>query len=181
MATTKHEFWNRKKELNEDFFVSGSVTDPATIQHIEAYEKSSGYIFSEDVRDFLTTFGSLLFEVKDEVWKHPKVGDVVPAWHMRYGFFIYGLCPTDSMPSWMGYEEKNEEALERNANPPGQLFFKRSGNGFRAYTNNGIITLEYGGFGDDIEVFDGNIYDFLIAQINELEADYLNYINKDNG
>jgi len=78
----------------------------------------------------------------------------------------------------MGYEEKNNETLERNVKPLGQLFFKRSGNRYRAYTHKGLITVEYDRIGKDIEIYDGNIYDFLIDQINELEKDYLKYIKE---
>jgi len=173
---TKHEFWARKKELNEDFFISGSVTSPATDELIEVYEISSGYIFSDDVKDFLRTFGSLQFEVKEEVWKRPAVGEVVTAWKLGYGFFIYGLCPNDEMPARMGYEENNNKVLEATEKPLGQLFFRRSGYRYRAYTHNAVISVEYGRDGGDLETFDGNIYDFLIDQINVLEADYLKYI-----
>jgi len=165
---TKHEFWARKKELNDDFYVSGSVTSPATDELIDAYEKASGYLFSADVKDFLTTFGSLQFEVKEEIWKRPAAGYVVTAWKMGYGFFIYGLCPNDDMPSWMGFEEKNSETLKYSEKPLVNCFL-RSGNRYRAYTHKGVISVEYGGYGEDVRVYDGNVYDFLIDQINDLE------------
>jgi len=177
--TTKEDFWERKKKLNDDFTVLGSVAQPATSEQITAYEEKTGYTFSEDFRDFLTTFGSLLFEVKEEVWRRPKLYDVLPAWKFGYGFFVYGLSQDKEMPEWMSYDEKNKEALEFKANPPGQMFFKRSGNSYRAYTNNGVIKIEYDKYDEEgIEIFNGNIYDFLIAEIDKLEDDYKQYISE---
>ncbi|WP_336702608.1 hypothetical protein [Chryseobacterium indologenes] len=176
---TKEEFWDRKKKLNDDFFVMGSVSNPATEEQIKKYEENTGFTFSEDVKDFLTSFGSLLFEVKEEIWKRPQEFDVLPGWKFGYGFFVYGLSQDEEMPSWMGFEEKHQETLEYKEKPLGQLFFKRSGNLYRAYTNNGIIKIEYDKYDEeDHEVFEGNIYDFLIEEINNLEQDYLEYINE---
>jgi hypothetical protein len=62
--TTKEEFWDRKRKLNDDFFVMGSVANPATEEQITKYEESTGFTFSEDIKDFLTTFGSLLLKLK---------------------------------------------------------------------------------------------------------------------
>lgn len=39
---TKEEFWDRKKKLNDDFFVMGSVANPATEEQIRKYEESTG-------------------------------------------------------------------------------------------------------------------------------------------
>ncbi|MGB5989945.1 MAG: hypothetical protein WBG43_09415 [Marinifilaceae bacterium] len=176
--TTKETFWERKKELNEDFIVLGSA-NPATSTQIDEYEKKSGYEFSEDVKDFLQTFGTLLFEVKEDIWRRPKVFDVLPSWKFGYGFFVYGLSQDEETPIWMTYADKNQEALEFKEKTLGQMFFKRSGNGYRAYINKGIITIEYDKYDDsDIEIFEGNIYDFLITEIDKLEKDYFEYINE---
>jgi hypothetical protein len=175
---TKETCWDRKKKLNQDFAVMGSVANPATEKQIDDYEQATGFRFSDDFRDFLLTFGSLIFEVKETIWARPKVYDVLPAWKFGYGFFIYGLSQDEEMPSWMTYEEKHQEALEYQEKPVGQLFFKRSGNGYRAYTNNGVITIEYDKYGEDREIFSGNLYDFIIMEIDKLEADYLKYINE---
>ncbi len=92
---------------------------------------------------------------------------------------MYGLSQDEEMPSWMGFEEKHAEALEYKEKPLGQLFFKRSGNLYRAYTNNGVIKIEYDKYDEeDYEVFEGNIYDFLIREIDKLEEDYKEYINE---
>lgn len=178
--TTKEDFWERKKKLNDDFLVLGSVGKPATESQILAYEQSSGYRLSEDFRDFLLTFGSLIFEVKEEVWKRPDEFDVLATWKFGYGFFVYGLSQDEEMPSWMTLQEKQKEASGYKEKPLGQLFFKRSGNLYRAYTDNGMIKIEYDKYDDnDFEIFEGNIYDFLIKEIDKLEEDYKEYINEE--
>jgi len=178
--TTKEDFWERKKKLNSDFTVLGSVAKPATSEQIVAYEKQTGYKFSEDFIDFLTTFGSLIFEVNEDIWRRPQLYDVMPTWKFGYGFFVYGLSQDEEMPTWMSFDEKNKEALGYKEKPLGQMFFKRAGNSYRAYTDNGIIKIEYDLYeDDDIEIFDGNIYDFLIAEIDKLENDYKQYIEEE--
>jgi hypothetical protein len=69
---TKEQFWDRKQKLNEDFSIIGSIEKPATKKQILQYEKETGFNFSEDFKDFLLTFGTLIFEAKEEVWKRPK-------------------------------------------------------------------------------------------------------------
>lgn len=180
--TTKEDFWERKKKLNGDFMVMGSVAKPATPEQISAYEEKTGFKFSEDFRDFLTTFGSLIFEINENIWKRPQQYDVLPAWKFGYGFFVYGLSQDEEMPSWMSYEEKNEEALKYKEKPAGQMFFKRSGNLYRAYTDQGILKIEYDLYDEDgTEVFNGNLYDFLISEIDKLEEDYKQYISEKEG
>jgi len=176
--TSKEIFWERKEKLNQDFSFAGSVADPATPEQIEQYEKTSGYTFSEDFKDFLTTFGSLIFEVKEEIWKRPALYDVLPAWKFGYGFFVYGLSQDEQMPDWMKYDVKNKEVLEQTEKPIGQLFFRRSGNLYRAYTNNGVINIAYDKDDSDTQVFNGNLYDFLISEIDKLEEDYNKYVKE---
>ena len=50
---------------------------------------------------------------------------------------------------------------------------------YRAYTDSGMIKVEYDKYDEeDYEVFEGNIYVFLIKEINNLEQDYQEYINE---
>jgi hypothetical protein len=176
---TKEEFWDRKQKLNDDFSVIGSIDKPATKKQISQYEKETGFKLSEDFKDFLLTFGTLIFEVKEEIWKRPKVNDVLPAWKLGYGFFVYGLSRDKDMPAWMSYPEKHREALKYKDKPVGQLFFKRSGNVYRAYTNSGVIKIEYDKYdANDVMIFGGNIYDFLISEIDKLDHDYNKYIKE---
>ena len=176
---TKEEFWARKKQLNDDFTVLGSVANPATQEQILEYEKQTGFTFSDDFKDFLTTFGSLIFEVKESVWTRPQEYDVLPAWKFGYGFFVYGLSQDEMMPSWMTFDEKYNEALQYKEKPIGQMFFKHSGNGYRAYTNNGLIKIEYDKYDEtDVKTFNGNLWDFLIQEIDNLENDYKKYLEE---
>jgi hypothetical protein len=174
---TKDQFWNTRNKLNADFSVIGSTNKPATRKQIRQYEKETGFRFNKDFEDFLLTFGTVIFEVREEIWRRPEVYDVLPAWKFGYGFFVYGLCQDKDMPSWMSYHEKHQEALKYKTNPVGQLFFKRTGNMYRAYADNGVIKIEYDKYNeDDVEIFSGNIYDFLIGEIDKLENDYKEYI-----
>lgn len=175
---TLDDFKNRFQDLNDDFMLFTSKSNPATAAMIQNYEAAKGLQFNEEVREFLLTFGSLILEVKEEIWKRPEEFDVLPSWKFGYGFFVYGLSSDENFPDWLSYEEKYDEAEKSNATSLGQLFFKRSGNLYRAYVNGETITVEYDKFGDDREVFNGNFYDFLIAEVDTLEKDYVDYLNE---
>ena len=175
---TLDDFKNRFQDLNDDFMLFTSKSNPATAAMIQNYEAAKGLQFNEEVREFLLTFGSLILEVKEEIWKRPEEFDVLPSWKFGYGFFVYGLSSDENFPDWLSYEEKYDEAEKSNATSLGQLFFKRSGNLYRAYVIGEIITVEYDKYGDDREVFNGNFYDFLIAEVDALEKDYFEYVNE---
>lgn len=170
---TNDEFWERRNSLNNDFFVVGSRDHPATEEQISVYEKASGYNFNGEFKEFLTTYGSLVFEVKAEIWRRPERLEVLPVWKYEYGFMVFGMAQDKEMPYWMTFESKNREALKYNPNPPGQMFFKCNGKRYRAYVKNDEIITEYSKYdASDTEVFSGNLYDFLIKEIDKLEEYY---------
>ncbi|WP_228453252.1 helix-turn-helix transcriptional regulator [Chryseobacterium sp. CH1] len=70
-----------------DFFVMGSVANPATEEQIKKYEESTGYPSAKMLRiSNLIRFPN--FEVKEEIWKRPQEFDVLPSWKFGYGFFV---------------------------------------------------------------------------------------------
>jgi len=173
---TNEDFQKRIGQLNDDFSLFTSKKKPANKQIIANYETENGLSFSDDVKDFLLTFGALILEVKESVWTRPREFDILPTWKFGYGFFVYGLSADEQMPSWLGYREKFLETMTTGDISLGQLFFKRSGNLYRAYTNSGRITIEYDKEGNDRSVYSGNFYDFLISEVDALEKDYKEYI-----
>lgn len=177
MATLQ-DFKNRFEKLNDDFMIYTSKKQPATLEIIQKYESDKNLNINQEIKEFLTTFGSLILEVKEEIWKRPQEFDVLPAWKFGYGFFVYGLSSDANFPDWLSYDEKNLETENNNATALGQLFYKRSGNLYRAYFNGNTITVEYDKYGEDREIFKGNFYDFLIAEVDALEKDYLDYVRE---
>lgn len=164
----------RYTRLNDDFNVLTSKHKPATGGQIHAFEHSTGQQFPADVKEFLTGLGQLIIEVKEEVWTRPKEMEVLPMWKFGYGFYVFGLSQEPGVPEWMTFDYyfDEEETAEK-----GQMFFQRSGNSYRAYINKGKIMVEYDQYGEDIEPFNGDIFDFLVAEIEKLETDYKNYLN----
>lgn len=176
--TTLQDFKDRYEKLPDDFKIYTSKAQPATLEMIKNYEKEKDVVINKDIEEFLLTFGSLILEVQEHIWKRPEEFDVLPSWKFGYGFFVYGLSTDENFPEWLSYEEKQLEAEKYDAQSLGQMFFKRSGNLYRAYFNNDTITIEFDKYGEDREVFNGNFYDFLISEVDFLEKDYLDYINE---
>jgi hypothetical protein len=174
MATIK-DFESRYTRLNDDFNVITSKRKPASPEQIEQYEQFAGIRFTDDFREFLTSFGQLIIEVKEETWPRPQEMEVLPMWKFGYGFYVFGLSGESSVPEWMNYPYHYDKDVNEAF---GQLFFQRSGNLYRAYTNNEQITIGYDEFDEETEKFDGNLYDFLIAEIDKLEKDYNDHMNE---
>lgn len=172
------DFKNRFEKLNDDFMIYTSKKQPATLEIIQKYESDKNLNINQEIKEFLTTFGSLILEVKEEIWKRPQEFDVLPAWKFGYGFFVYGLSSDVNFPDWLSYDEKFAETENNNTTALGQLFYKRSGNLYRAYFKDDTITVEYDKYGEDREVFEGNFYDFLITEVDSLEKDYLDYVGE---
>lgn len=176
MATFQ-DFMNCMELLNDDFMWYNYKKNPASAQQIAEYENSHGLKFTDEVKEFLQTLGAVILEVEKDVWPRPNEGDILPAWEFGYGMFIYGLSSEENMLKWMTYDEKFSETMAYGDISLGQLFFKRSGNLYRAYINNdGVITIEYDDLGDDRNIFDGDFWDFLISEIDKLDADYKEYV-----
>jgi len=177
MATLQ-DFKNHFEKLNDDFMIYTSKNQPATLDIIHQYESEKAISINKDIQEFLLEFGSLILEVKEEIWKRPQEFDVLPSWKFGYGFFVYGLSSDENFPNWLSYEEKYLEAQNYDATSLGQMFYKRSGNLYRAYFKDETITIEFDKYGEDREIFEGNFYDFLISEVDNLEKDYLEYINE---
>ena len=85
-----------KKTFNFIAAQSGRPTE----QDIASFEQTIGFPFPKDFRAFVKTgFSCLFLEVNESVWPRPKLGDIVPAWHMMYAIYVYGLS-TD-VPDYM--------------------------------------------------------------------------------
>lgn len=172
MATLQ-DFIDRYEKLGDEFNLFTAKSYPATDQMIKAYEEESGFQFSNDVTDFLHHFGNVIIEVAESVWPRPSEFEICPEWKLGYGFFLFGLSPNPSVPSWMSFEENYEDEF---ADQYGQCFFERSGNSYCAYIKGDVIHTR---IEDDFTLFEGNYYDYLIQEIDELEKDYKQYILKE--
>ncbi len=177
---TLDDFLDRIELLSDDFKWYNYKQSPATKEQIEMYERNHGLQFNDDIKIFLLTYGAVILEVEEKIWPRPNEYDVLPAWEFGYGLFIYGLSSNKDMLSWLTYDEKFLETMTSGDISLGQLFYKRTGNLYRAYINNDVITIEYDRLGNEKEIYSGNFYDFLISEVNKLDADYQEYIKIHN-
>lgn len=169
--TTLKDFINRFKALNDDFNIFTAKSYPATIYQIYTFEEERGWRLPPEAVAFLTHFGQFILEVKEEVWKRPVPYDIQPKWKFGYGFFILGITDNIDAPVWLNYN------LEEDDDPDYQLFFRKIGNSYRAYFNcKGEILVDYGYVEKIIEPFDGNMFDFLISEIDIQEKAYYQYL-----
>ncbi len=61
-------------------------------QVVAEFEQTVGFSLPRDYRAFaMSGFGCLFIEVNESVWPRPKEGAIVPAWHLGYTLYVYGL------------------------------------------------------------------------------------------
>ena len=164
-------FQQRLEKLNDDFMFFTARKYPADEKTIADFEQKHGITFVPEYKEFLLSYGLLILEVIEDVWRRPQQYDVMPAWKFGYGFFIFGMADNPEVPEWM---------LLKGIDEPGLKFFQRTGNSYRAYMDKTKIILADcdEGFEEDggCEEFGGNFWDFLIAEVDKLENDYKRYI-----
>ena len=172
---TMQQFTDKMYQLNDDFSLFHAKANPATLEQIYAFEQEKSLTFPQEFKDFLTTFGTMILEVNEDIWKRPEEFDILPAWKFGYGMFIYGLDQNFPDGNWLYYHETFDDELN------GLMFYERTGGLIKAYLNQqGEIYIEKDPYSDwtDMEKYTGNLFDFLIDEINELEQDYQQYISE---
>lgn len=171
--TTLQDFEYRLHQLNDDFNLFAAKKQPATPAQIQAFEQEKSLSFPSEFREFLTQFGAMIIEVNEQIWRRPKKFDVMPAWKFGYGMFIYGLDQIYPNDHWLYYQNNYDDDID------GLVFYERSGGLPKAYLNkSGEIFVSNNHYSDwnDMEKYDGNLFDFLIEQVDELEQDCHQYI-----
>lgn len=85
-----------KKTFN---FIAAQSGRPSE-QVVTAFEQTIGFGLPQDYRAFaMSGFGCLFIEVNESVWPRPKEGAIVPAWHLKYALYVYGL--SGGVPDFM--------------------------------------------------------------------------------
>lgn len=67
MATLK-DFESRFYQLNDDFNLFTAKKQPATLAQITTFEREKSLTFPQEFKEFLTYFGTMVLEVKEEIW-----------------------------------------------------------------------------------------------------------------
>ena len=168
--STKQAFDERLYKLNDDFNLFTAKKYPATEELIADFERAQS--LTAEYKEFLLSYGMLIIEVKEEIWKRPEEFDILPAWKFGYACFVMGLSPNDTVPQWIQLKKPGKRGL---------LFFERSGGLYSTYFHGDKIAIDHDHEGSDEpdwEEFSGNFWDFMIAEVDKLENDYKNYINE---
>jgi len=85
-----------KKTFNFIAGQSGRPSGPV----VASFEQTIGFALPRDYRAFaMSGFGCLFVEANESVWPRPKEGAIVPAWHLNYALYVYGL--SSDVPDFM--------------------------------------------------------------------------------
>lgn len=98
-----------KKYLDGDYKVSPMAPFRSTLQDIKDIEKELDINFPDEYIAHLLgkndeSLGDrgIYIEVKEEIWRRPKLYDVAPFWNFLYGFHTFTACKESD--DWMKLE-----------------------------------------------------------------------------
>jgi hypothetical protein len=75
------------------FAVFACSGNEPTENDIAEFEATIGFRLHEEFRDFtMSPLGGLWMEVKEELWRRPKLYDVGPFWSFLYGLEVFGIA-----------------------------------------------------------------------------------------
>ncbi len=109
--------------LDEDFQAFVGSHNPPSEAMIVDVERLLGVHFPAQYRAFLTEWGAMELEVKEDVWPRPKPFDVGPAWSFDYGFLILGIG--SDIPEHLDVASVTEELRREMGLAPGIVPFLR--------------------------------------------------------
>src|SRR5271166_6623942 len=92
--------------LGDDFRVFSSKNAPPSAADSAAAEAEIGRRFPPEYRAFVARWGSIIIDVKPEIWPPPAQFEVRPAWQMDFGRAVFGVGPG---PQWMRVAMQFEE------------------------------------------------------------------------
>ncbi|MCG8667807.1 MAG: SMI1/KNR4 family protein [Pseudomonadales bacterium] len=171
---------DRTKELLDniwcdDYYIVAAGESAPTEKDIKAFAKRQGVKFSKEyIAHSSNYFGGLYLEVKEEIWPRAKAGDVGPFWSFLYGITTYAY--SDEAPDWMNIEIVTSEFNEMGHNVVPILKVMGDSDVY-CFDQNGSI-VQWSHELDEFEPYDGDFYDLLSYEIQELEQRRLKKIEK---
>jgi hypothetical protein len=154
--------------LGDDFRVFSWRSAPPSEADIAAVEEEIDRPLPPDYRAFIARWGSLVIDVKPEIWPRPVQYEVRPSWQMDFGRAVFGISRE---PAWMRVAERLEHLAGRGG-PDGFLpvLQRLTGNGdVYGYDEDGSFCL-YTHDTEETEPADSFV-ETLLAQIESLRAD----------
>jgi hypothetical protein len=112
--------------MDKDFSLLACGENAASEKEIKAFEKKIGFTLPEDFREFsMSPLGSLLIEVKEDIWPRGKAFDVGPFWSFLYG--LYTILMVSERTSRIGWTlEFRKKSLKKRQATKLFLFLRLS-------------------------------------------------------
>jgi hypothetical protein len=79
--------------LGDDFRLFSARRTPPGEGPVAEAERALGVAFDPAYRSFLCAWGSMIVDVKEDVWPRPVEFEVRPLWQMQFGRVVNGVGP----------------------------------------------------------------------------------------
>ncbi len=106
-----------EKYLDGDYKVSPMAPYKSTIDDIKNIEKELGIAFPDEYiahllgeNDEILGNRGVYIEVKEDIWRRPKLYDVAPFWSFMYGFHTFTACKESA--DWMRLDIEGKNFME---------------------------------------------------------------------
>lgn len=130
--------------LGDDYRVFSSVKRPPSAADVARAAKALGRTLPPEYRAFVERWGSLIVDVKPEIWRRPVEFEVRPAWQMDYARVVFGVVPPgEQAPPWVDVVHQAKHLADRGAPDDFLPVLRRlGGNGdVHGYDDEGAFSL----------------------------------------
>jgi hypothetical protein len=75
---------------------------------VAAFEADVGFRLPDEFRKFtMSPLGGLYLEVREELWRRPKLHDIGPFWSFLYALKVFGIA--EGIPAWLDIRVQYKE------------------------------------------------------------------------
>ncbi|MBE2983827.1 hypothetical protein CCAL9344_00485 [Campylobacter sp. RM9344] len=140
---------SRILELGDEFSYVDAAENAADLMSVNDFEQHCGFRLCDDLVEFVCALGMIAIKISPEILSNLKEND-----SQINEIYVYGISKGKT-PEWMKLKDFNAESV---------CFFEQGES--KAYVDiDGVVFTDEG-------KFDGDMYDFIISKIDELEEKY---------
>ena len=159
----------------DQYYIVAAREDAPSKSEVKKFFKQKAVPLPKEFLTHTTNFwGSFYLEVKEDIWPRATAGDVGPFWTFLYGMFVYTF--SEEAPEWMNIEVATNEFEEMGHNVIPVLKVMGDADMYCISSEGDIV--RYLHEEDIFEPYDGNFFDLLVYEVNELESRRIKYNEK---
>jgi hypothetical protein len=158
-----------------DYYIVAARTNAPSINDLKKFSKENEILLPKEFLAHASNFfGSFYLEVKEEIWPKSKLFDVGEFWTFLYGIFIYSF--SEEAPEWMNISIATNKFKEMGHHVVPIL--RVIGDADIYCLDKAGSIVRYSHEENIFEQFNGNFFELLKYEVNELNNRRIKYKEK---